>query len=197
MLLKLLLRVPLKTLFIWTFLIGTPSLTHALSFTALTGYKNHSLFYGGLVDYKLFKALSLQIGALYGKRGFQENTFEQATTYSWNALEFPLLIRYTLFPRLTLGLGAYFSYALGSYSLETSGSPTSSTFGHSFGLSTYSATDYGGVLSLALKIRILSWLGLMADARKLFGLENISHFANKSIFLRDTQVFIGITFGKF
>lgn len=152
---------------------------------------SYSLCYGGLLDFKMFRTLFLETGGLYAVRGFKQLGETSPLEVTFNAIEIPLLLRYFFMPTVSVGMGAYFSHGLGTYSLKTDAGTASADYS----FTTYGADDYGLVASLALRFKLVPLTSLIVDGRYLYGLQNISHDPSVSTSLRDLQVLTGIQFG--
>ena len=168
-------------------------------FNPSTGFtsSSQSYQYGGglLLGFKMVPALMTELGLLYLPRGFVQ-TFTGANPIetTFTTVQFPLLLRYSLVPSFSIGLGMYFSHGFGFvYGVDVTAPGTVNT--QNYGAS-YAADDYGAVLSVALKMSLLPFLGLTVDGRYMTGLVNMSKISGLTTFLNDFQLMAGIQFGR-
>ena len=158
----------------------------------------HAMTYGwgGLVEFKMFPKVYMELGGIYIPRGYQEKAVGiSPVEYTMNTLQIPLVLRVYLLPSISVGMGAYYSHAFGSlhsYSVALPAAVTDSAYGPG----AYSADDYGAVGSVGLKIGFSKIpFALIVQGRYLYSLNNISNFGN-TITMSEMQAFGGIRFGN-
>jgi hypothetical protein len=159
----------------------------------------HSLVYGfgGIFGFKMFPKMFANFGMLYMPRGYLQTLLAtgEDSQVTFNTVQLPITFHYYLLPVLAVGLGGYYSHALGSAQIQSlSGSGEVST--ESYGPGKLSADDYGVVVSLSFNVRMTSFMSFVIDGRYLYGLQNVSNINDFTAFLRDFQVLGGIRIGK-
>jgi hypothetical protein len=153
---------------------------------ALSSHSPTSTYLLGL-EYEVFEDITFEMDAVYATRGFQQILNATTSEISFQAIQIPILLRYYIAPTLSLGVGGYAEW--GSYQ---DNSPAGITTG-SYSASNYDAEDYGALFSLAARIHVIYTVDFLIEGRYLYGLKNISHFANTSIYLRDYQLLFGVS----
>ncbi len=171
------------------YVLPTASVTPDTTFAAW--YRPLTIGLGGFVEFQMFKGLSLETGILYGARGFNQIYSDATSTLTLNSIQIPLLLRARFAKQISVGMGPYFSHAVGSYHSTTDGL----TEDIPFSFSTFGADDYGMIASLRFQIGLAFSTSLILDARYVLGLQNISHYEGVSVYLRDVQALGGIRFG--
>ena len=140
------------------------------------------------LEYEILPRIAFEIDGIYATRGFQQTINTNTSEISLQGIQIPLLLRYYLAPTLSLGAGGYGARQWGSYQISTPSGLTQGSYG-----STYDAGDYGVTLSLAGSIPLLLGIDFLIEGRYVYGLKNISHIPNESIYLRDYQLLFGLS----
>ncbi len=156
-----------------------------------TGFQNFNFLLGLLWEGKISSQLALELGFLGAVRGFARKDDGAQSSVSFNTVQAPLLLKWQFIPNLSLGFGGYYSYGYGTYTLENASGSSSLQYGSG----NYSATDYGAVMSVSFKLKLISFISGVVDVRYLLGLGNISPKTDNSTYLRDFQFLTGIRIG--
>jgi hypothetical protein len=170
--------------------VGNASVSSSAGFSS--GFLTSSYGAGILLNFKMARSGSVELGLLYVPRGFQAS-FSDGTTaaYTFNTVQVPLAFRYDILKTVSIGIGGYFSHGIGNIAIVG----TDSTSQLAYGDGTYGADDSGGLVSLGLKFPLIKVLSLIVDGRYLYGLQNVSKVPGVTTYLRDLQVLGGIRFG--
>lgn len=143
-------------------------------------------FEGGVyLDRYLGRAVALELGAYFVQKGLQFDwyddtynlTFEWVTeSFTFNYLEFPVMLKLVLAPRgnLYIGVGGFASlYLSGTWKDEY---PVSTFWNESGDLINIAGTDYGAIASLGFDLRLGNSLLLNVETRYTLALNtwNIS-----------------------
>ena len=149
---------------------------------------------GGLVGLSMMPGLELEIGALYAPRKFGQTLGTTETVYQYNYLEFPVMARATVLPFIYPGLGFYYALAQGDISQTTTGF-SGPSIPLTFDQANTTKDDFGIVGSLQVRLPVLPTLSILADARYLVGLKNVSKMANTTQKWKEFQLLFGVNFG--
>ena len=150
--------------------------------------------YGAGLGFSMLPKTFLELGLIYGKRGFQE-TLTQASSSSnviMTTLQIPVVLRIYLNRLFSVGVGGYYSYALNS-SYEVDSIPVA--YNTPSGVNDWSSQDYGVLCSLGVRIKLIPWVALVGDVRYLLGLANMNAStanSDSSMSLSDLQVLFGL-----
>ena len=151
-----------------------------------------SFGFGALIDFGGNPLVGFELGALYIPRRF--NTSTSGTSETLTMLEFPLMVRF-YFPFVSFGAGAYYARGIGNVSSSTNGVANPDETYSDAGIS---QDDYGLTGSIALDIPVAPAISLVADARVLYAIANLSALSSTtptdSLMLWDFQVLAGIKF---
>lgn len=132
----------------------------------------------------------IAVGAdvLFAQRG----SFIGIASSKWNTILVPVQAKLTLIPFLSLGLGGYFSTAIGDISTDTGAGSTSSV---SFAAANMSKSDFGAVASLGISLP-LGVTTLSLEGRYLYGMKNLQTNAtgDASMKLSAFDMLVGVTF---
>ncbi len=145
---------------------------------------------GALLEMRMVPFIGLEVGGLYAPRKYSFSTGGVNYTNSYKAYEFPVLLRLHLGRYLSVGGGAYYSRANGGISQTAAGVSQ----GVSFASQQQSMTDYGGVLSAALTMRLGPLTRLLFDGRYLVGMKNDS-LSGGDMKFNDMELLAGLQFG--
>lgn len=125
--------------------------------------------FGGLATFGIAPMVGLQVGALYVPSKYEV----AGTTVTSDALNIPLAVRVSPIDLLSVGVGGYYTA-----SMETNGT-----------------SDLGLLGSAAVKFPLAPLLGIVVDARYLFGIKDLAESDAASTKTRDIQVLVGLNFG--
>lgn len=133
--------------------------------------------------------ISIEPEALYLGRRFTANPGVR-TSYRFNFVQIPFLVRYRLDPNIVIGGGFYYSYVVGN--INTSSGSTSQVL--SPGNLSLGNTDIGIIASVRYRKLIHEFIHLVVDARFNYGLTNLSKIEDQSLSFRELQLLVGIAF---
>ncbi|NCN40287.1 PorT family protein [bacterium] len=146
-------------------------------------------YQGGLgLEFSLGVA-SVAADVLFAQRG----SFNTLTTSKWKTILVPVQAKFSLIPLLSLGLGGYFSTALGDISTESNlGVSTGTT---TFAAANLSKSDFGAVASVGISLP-LGVTTLSVEGRYLYGMKNLQTNAtgDASTKMSAFDMLVGVTF---
>ncbi len=120
---------------------------------------------------------TVEVDVLYMPRKLSNGT---ATDFTMNVLEVPLFFRFTGIPFVSLGAGGYYALRLGT----PTGAGTTTNFG---------SHDFGLMAAAGFEIPI-GPVGLLAEARYLFGLADMGAPTSGSLRWRNLEFAFGVKF---
>ena len=165
-----------------------PSLTNSSS----TNVKGATALGGGFTfDIGLTPAMSIEGDLLYLSRKFSSSTSEffgtQVTsTVTSGYLHIPVLVQFHVIPFLQLGIGAYYSRVISSWSVAAPNFAAVSTG--------YGNNDMGFVLGASSRIPIGEALDLGLDLRYTRSLTDSGRSSSEALKFADIQLLAGLRF---
>jgi hypothetical protein len=132
---------------------------------------------------------SIEPEVLYLGRKFTANPGLR-TTYRFNFIQVPLLLRYRLNPSFVVGVGPYYSYTIGNINTNTDSS--SQTLGT--GDLSLDNKDIGFIGSIRYRALMHEFIHIIVDARFVYGFSNLSKIEGQNLSFRDLQILFGIAF---
>ena len=190
---------------------------HALSLNALGGVSMTStsvvnqestdpIFRGTLgvdLDFGIAPLFELETGLYYQNRGWSRNRArlsQSGLSSSYESADYltvPVLVRISAIPGfLKVGLGPYFSYALGNFltsSTTTAGQVTNGF--QTFADGNRNRFDFGGLLSVRGFIPVLPLIDILADLRFQYSFLNLNTNPNVVSRYYDLIFMVGARFG--
>jgi outer membrane protein W len=145
--------------------------------------------YGGglLAEFRLSPRVGMELGGLYLMRNFHSNGALLTST----VVQAPLLFRYWFGRVVSMGLGGYYSTAIGDNVKSKVDGTTTDVAYSSLG---FKKTDYGAVGSLGFSFRLSNSAAFLIDARYTYGLADIDTNTEKDRY-QDAHLLIGLRFG--
>jgi outer membrane protein W len=149
----------------------------------------HTLMIGGgvLFEYYMSRSTSLELGGLYMPRGFVQSLPAGDAQITFTTVQVPLMLKVYAFRVFYVGIGGYFTYALGE--IERSQGGVASTL--PYNTLSFATNDYGAILNLGMQYPLAPRLSLALSARFMYGLPNINQSAG-TVSLYDAQGLVGI-----
>ena len=123
---------------------------------------------------------SFETGVLLRTSKSERNSNGSIFTNSGSWTDIPLLVHYHFDPYLSLGVGGYWAFLRSGNAVSSSESP-----------------DSGLLLSLRARIHIADPISIIADARYLHGLSNLSSIPGNTYNSRSIQMMIGVLYPIF
>jgi hypothetical protein len=158
------------------------------------------MFGGGVAAVFGGPAFGLEVGANYLTRSATINYTDSGGTgeftAKWSSLQIPVLFRLNLGHVLSVGLGGYYSKALGTLSLSSGGVTQSLAFDDSTTNFPMKGSEYGGLASVAVDLPLGASTGLVIDGRYSLALSEVSENTTGYTWKpKDIQAFVGLRFG--
>lgn len=164
--------------------MGGMNYSGASTNTTSTTIENKASFAAGVLASEHFiesmPELSIEGGLFYASRAWEFSGIDVGAGY----LEVPVTAQYWFIPQLSAGAGGYFGYGMGDVSVGTATA--------SFTDSSMKRADYGLLGNLAFKQSIAENMSLLASARYMFGLANMSDVASVTNNYRNMQFMAGV-----
>ena len=155
------------------------------------------------IDFGIASLFSLEAGLYYQNRGWSRNRAlmtQQGLTSSYESADYltvPVLVRFAAIPGiLKIGLGPYFSYALGNFfssSTTTTGQINSSL--QSFIDANRNKLDFGGLVSVRGSLPVLPLVDVLADLRFQYSFTNLNTNPNLVTRYYDLIFMVGARIG--
>jgi hypothetical protein len=157
-----------------------------------------SLGGGAEIEFPLSSLLGLEFGAVYVPRRLADTTVSPALVTSYNTFELPLQFRLWLGHRVSLGVGGYYSYALGGIQTSSGSTP--------YSVAGFKKSDEGLLASMGFQIPFHGSTALFVEGRYALGLSDIidhavvdattPSLAGTRVRWRDIQLLLGLRFGS-
>ena len=156
------------------------------------------------VDFGIAPLFSLEAGLYYQNRGWSKNKTlmtQQGLSSSYESADYltvPVLVRFAAIPGiLKIGLGPYFSYALGNFfssSTTTTGQVNPPSY-QPFADANRNKADFGGLVSVRGSIPVLPLVDVLADLRFQYSFTNLNTNPNLVTRYYDLIFMVGARIG--
>jgi hypothetical protein len=146
--------------------------------------------FGALAELEWLPMTSIQLGLLYLTRKSEAGVGNEISV---KGLQIPLMVRISPIDFVSVGGGAFYTIGMGDVTAKNT--VTNAEASSSFETAGISKSDVGLVLGAALKFPLAPTLSLLADARYLLGLKDVSTSAALETKTHDFQVLLGLNFG--
>ncbi|OFZ20655.1 MAG: hypothetical protein A2X94_04035 [Bdellovibrionales bacterium GWB1_55_8] len=171
------------------FNMSQPSLTASGTNNVLEG--GNGISFGGYVGFTMVPLLfSVEPGVFLVGQKYTSPVLGQ--TYSYNAIQIPVIARFKALPFISPGLGLYYAMGMGDVSLEQAGQTTLTRTFDNLGLG---SSAFGAVASLKAEFDLMPLISLVADARYNLALSNQSQSSAQTFRISGVQVFAGAQIG--
>jgi hypothetical protein len=154
---------------------------------------------GALIDVPIREKISLEFGALYITRSLEVDSTSTSqggddVTYTFHAIELPLLLKARIFRRMTFGLGGYLAKSIGDVNYQDATVPSKSNSGESYSDLAIKPADIGLLASLGVLFPLRNGMHFFSNVRYAYGISNANSGGNGNYYFRDLQFLAGLSF---